>query len=90
MSLVGMGFVSKCDFTLPTILLGLLLCPWMVGIFLVRSNIVLSMTVQQLVATLEFSGKMNVTATIVWPQAKLQGGNTAPTPHQQKIGLKIY
>ena len=27
-SLVGMGFDSKCDFTPPTILLGLLLCPW--------------------------------------------------------------
>ena len=28
-SLVGMGFDFKCDFTPPTILLGLLLCPWM-------------------------------------------------------------
>ena len=27
-----------------------------------------------------------ITSTIVWPQAKQQGGNTA---HQQKIGLKI-
>ena len=27
-SLVGMGFDSKCDFTPPTTLLGLLLCPW--------------------------------------------------------------
>ena len=32
-SLVGMGFDSKCDFAPPTILLGLLLCPWMWGIF---------------------------------------------------------
>ena len=32
-SLVGMGFDSKCNFALPTILLGLLLCPWMWGIF---------------------------------------------------------
>ena len=32
-SLAGMGFVYKCDFTLPTILLGLLLCPWTWGIF---------------------------------------------------------
>ena len=32
-SLVGLGFGSKCDFTPPTILLGLLLCPWMWGIF---------------------------------------------------------
>ena len=30
-SLVGMGFDSKCDFTPPTILLGLL-CPWLWGI----------------------------------------------------------
>ena len=28
-----------------------------------------------------------ITSTIVWPQVKQQGGNTA---HQQKIGLKIY
>ena len=32
-SLVGMGFDSKCDFAPPTILLGILLCPWMWGIF---------------------------------------------------------
>ena len=30
---VGMGFDSKCDFIPPTILLGLLLCPWKWGIF---------------------------------------------------------
>ena len=30
-SLVGMGFDSKHDFTPPTVLLGLLLCPWMWG-----------------------------------------------------------
>ena len=34
-SLVGMGFDSKCSFSPSTILLGLLLCPWMWGIFLV-------------------------------------------------------
>ena len=33
-SLAGMGFVSKHNFTLPTILMELLLCPWMWGIFL--------------------------------------------------------
>ena len=39
-SLVGMGFDSKCDFTSPPILLGLLPCRWMWGIFfLVGSNI---------------------------------------------------
>ena len=32
-SLAGMGFDSKCDFAPPTILLGLLLCSWMHGIF---------------------------------------------------------
>ena len=32
-SLAGMGFDSKHDFAPPTILLGLLLCPWMWGIF---------------------------------------------------------
>ena len=31
-SLVGMGFDSKCELAPPTILLGLLLCPWMWGI----------------------------------------------------------
>ena len=33
MSLVGMGFVSECNFAPPTILLGCLLCPWTWGIF---------------------------------------------------------
>ena len=33
-SLAGMGFDSKCDFAPLTILLGLLLCPWMRGISL--------------------------------------------------------
>ena len=38
-SLAGMGFESKHDFAPPTIMLGLLLCPWMWDIFfLVRSN----------------------------------------------------
>ena len=32
-SLMSRGFDSKCDFAPPTILLGLLLCPWMWGIF---------------------------------------------------------
>ena len=32
-SLVHMGFDSKCDFTCPTTLLGLLLCSWTWGIF---------------------------------------------------------
>ena len=31
-SLAGMGFDSKCNFTPPTIFLGLLLCPWTGGI----------------------------------------------------------
>ena len=33
MSLVGTWFDSKLDFAPPTILLGLLLCPWIWGIF---------------------------------------------------------
>ena len=32
-SLAGMGFDSKCNFAPSTILLGLLLCPWMWGVF---------------------------------------------------------
>ena len=55
MSLAGMGFDSKCDFTPPTILLGLLPCPWVWGIFLVGSNILLLTVVQQQFAILEFS-----------------------------------
>ena len=52
----GMGFDSKCDFIPLTIILGLLLCPWMCGIFfLVGSSIVFSMVVQQKVIILEFS-----------------------------------
>ena len=33
MSLVDVGFDSKCNFAPPTILLGLLLCPWMWVLF---------------------------------------------------------
>ena len=31
---MGIGFDSKCNFTPPSVLLGLLLCPWTWGIFL--------------------------------------------------------
>ena len=57
-SLVGLGFDSKCNFTPPTILLGILLCPWTQGIFfffLVGSNILQWTVVQQRVVVLEFS-----------------------------------
>ena len=56
MSPVGMGFDSKHDFAPPTVLLGLLLCPWTWGIFVVvvGSNIILSMVAQQQVVILEF------------------------------------
>ena len=51
-SLKGMRFDFKCDCSPPTILLGLLLCSWMQGIFffLLGSNILLLMVAQQLVA----------------------------------------
>ena len=53
-SLAGTEFDSKHDFVPPTILLGLLLCPWMWGIFfLVGSNIFLLMVVQPWVVILE-------------------------------------
>ena len=42
-SLVGMEFDSKCYFTPPTIILGLLLCLWKWNTFLVGANILLSM-----------------------------------------------
>ena len=41
---------AKCDFTPPTILLGLLRCPWMGYLLVVGSNILLSVVVQWLVA----------------------------------------
>ncbi len=50
MFLVGMGLDYKCNFALPTVLLGLLL-----ALFLVGSSILLLMVVQQLVAILVFS-----------------------------------
>ena len=57
-SLASMGFdFSKHDFALHTIFLGLLLCSWMWGLFLVGSNILLSIVVQQWVVILEFSQK---------------------------------
>jgi len=61
-SLAGMGFDSKCDFAPHAILLSLLLCTWTWGyLFLVGSNIILSMVVQQLLVILVFSKeKMSV------------------------------
>ena len=48
-----MGFDSKCDFAPPTVLLGLLLSLGHRYLFLVGSNILLSMVVQQRVVLLE-------------------------------------
>jgi len=52
---IYLRFVSKHDFAPLTVLLGLLLCPWQGYLFLVGSNILLSMVVQRLVSSLEFS-----------------------------------
>ena len=50
------GLISKCDFALPTVLLGLLLCPWTQGIvFLVGPKFLVLMIVQERVATVELS-----------------------------------
>ena len=55
-SLVGMRLDSKGDFTPPTILLGLLLCPWTWDIFFwVGSNILLLMVAQKRALLLTFS-----------------------------------
>ena len=63
--LAGMRFDFKQECTAPTILLGLLLCPWMWAIFfLVDSNILLSMVVQQLFVILVFSQKMSTCPSI--------------------------
>ena len=51
---MGLRFDSKCDFTSPTVFLGLHLCPW-TSFFWVRSNILLLIFVQQLVVILVFS-----------------------------------
>ena len=48
--------IRKCNCALPTILLGLLFCPWMWGsFFLLGTNILLLIIFQQLVAVLMFS-----------------------------------
>ena len=48
--------ITKCNCALPTILLVLLFCPWMWGsFFLLGTNILLLIIVQQLVAVLMFS-----------------------------------
>ena len=54
-SLASMEFDSRYDFALPTIFLGLLLCPWMWNIFLLGSNIFLLTVVNPWVVILEFS-----------------------------------
>ena len=53
------GVDSKRDCAPPTILPGLLLCPWTWAIFLVGANILLLMVVQQQVVILEFSQKIS-------------------------------
>ena len=65
--LVGMEFDSKYDFTPPTILLGLLLCPFTLFFFfffLVGCNILWSIVVHQWVAILEFSQKLSAHPTL--------------------------
>ena len=55
-----MGFDSKCNFALPIISLGRLLCPWMWGIFFsVGSSILLLIAVLQRAVILEFLQKMS-------------------------------
>ena len=52
---MGMRFDFKCSCIPPTVLLWLLLCPYCGYLFLMGSNILLLMVVQQLVAILVFS-----------------------------------
>ena len=60
MSLVGMGFDSKCDFCPSYCLAGASPLPLDMGyLFLMGSNILLLMAVQQLVVILEFLQKMS-------------------------------
>ena len=82
-SLAGMGFDSKCDFAPSTIFLGLLLCPWTWGIiFLVGSNILLSMVVQQRIVILEFCRRRWVHILLLchldlgFPPTQSKQGNT--------------
>ena len=67
-----MGLDFKHDFAPPTVLLGLLLCHWTWGIFLlVGSNILLSMVVQQRVVILEFSQEKMSTCLLLFHLAKM-------------------
>ena len=73
-SLAVMGFHSKCDFAPSTILLGASICPWMwvsvlMYLFLVGSNILLSMVIQQQVVIC-WTSKMNTCPSI--PPYKLR------------------
>ena len=58
-----MKFDCKCGFTPPTILLGLFFCPWTSGIFfLVGSNILLLMAVQQCYSFAVLKGEDELTS----------------------------
>ena len=79
-SLVGMGFDSKSDFAPPTILLLVGVSPLSFDVeclFLVGSNILLLMVVQQLVVIFEFSQEKMSTCPIP-PSWKLSIGNYGP------------
>ena len=57
---------GKHNYTPPTIFLGLLLCSWMWGIFLVGSNLLLLMVAQQLAVTFVFSQKCGPSTLPSW------------------------
>ena len=66
--LVGMGLDYKCNFALPTVLLGLLL-----ALFLVGSSILLLMVVQQLVAILKVLQKRRTHPSTHHLRARTEG-----------------
>ena len=88
-SLAGMRFDFKCSCAPPTALLWLLLCPCCGYLFLVGSNILLLMVVQQLVAILVFSKeKMSAHPSTPPPGSGFLMGSVQGVPGDQREGGK--
>ena len=80
----------KCNCALPTILLGLLFCSWMWGsFFLLGSNILLLIIVQQLVAVLMFSqekirARPSIPHSWPWEESRKVEKTTRPSRYDVK------
>ena len=69
---MGKRFESKHDFASLTVSLGLLLCPWMWGIFFWWDPDILQLTVQQQVVVLEFSQEKMSACSSTPPSSPLE------------------